>query len=140
MKILCLLYHNQCRIQTLRQGGVPVSKKKTFSALRASVWSKNKGRPGPSPDPPLITCNQTFFRGLIAQKLPQKWKGKKVRTPWLQVNDDTTLYRSLTVKGRASYLALVISDCFLVHVILKATFISGIIISLRVSVTKWSQD
>ena len=23
-------------------------------------------------DPALITCNQTFFRGLIAQKLPQK--------------------------------------------------------------------
>ena len=30
----------------------------------------------------------------------------------MQVNDDTTLYRSFTVKERASYLALVISDCF----------------------------
>ena len=30
----------------------------------------------------------------------------------MQVNDDSTLYRSFTVKGRASYLALVISDCF----------------------------
>ena len=44
----------------LDKGGGPVSKKRIFSALRASVWSKNKGLaepPGPPPplDPPLLT-------------------------------------------------------------------------------------
>ena len=39
-------------IQTLRQGGEDRSPKKFFSAPRASVWSKNKGRgAGPSPRP-----------------------------------------------------------------------------------------
>lgn len=33
--------------------GVPGLKKKFFSDLMASVWSKNKGTRGPSLDPPL---------------------------------------------------------------------------------------
>ena len=49
-------------IQTLRYGGA-VSKH-FFSALRASVWSKNKGRPPPL-DPQLSrnpNCFQMFFK------------------------------------------------------------------------------
>ena len=56
--------HRRCQIQTLREGGARSSRpldggggrspKNIFSALRASVWSKNKGgRVGP-PDPPWI--------------------------------------------------------------------------------------
>ena len=35
-------------IQTLRYGGGAISKE-IFSALRVSVWAKNKGSPDPSP-------------------------------------------------------------------------------------------
>ena len=39
-------------IQTLRQGGYPVSKK-NFSALRVSVWYQNNGGGAGDPAPPL---------------------------------------------------------------------------------------
>ena len=46
----------------MRGGGTVL--KNVFSALRASVWSKNKGRP-PSLDPPVSrnpNCFQMFFK------------------------------------------------------------------------------
>ena len=74
---------DQCRIQTLRQVGArssrPLDKegtrspKKIFSALRPSVWSKNKRGPGspraPRLDPPLriftlVACEQAFSLSL----------------------------------------------------------------------------
>ena len=45
-------------------GRSPKSSKNSFSALRASVWSKNKGEPGPPPAPPLdpsLSCSFFFF-------------------------------------------------------------------------------
>ena len=46
------VWHAQCRNQTLRWGWGGGSLPQFFSALRASVWSNNKG--GPPLDPPLI--------------------------------------------------------------------------------------
>ena len=48
----CTCQITQCRIQTLRFEGGGRSPPKIFSALRASIWSKNMGGPGlPGPSP-----------------------------------------------------------------------------------------
>ena len=59
-------------IRTLRKGGGGQSQKQILSALRASIWSKNKGAPGQAPplNPPLINAEvrgiyQTYFMTLF---------------------------------------------------------------------------
>ena len=59
-------------IRTLRKGGGGQSQKQILSALRASIWSKNKGAPGRAPplNPPLINADvrgiyQTYFMTLF---------------------------------------------------------------------------
>ena len=77
--------HQQCRIQTLRyKGGGRLSRpldkgvsglQKNFSALRASVWSKNKVGPAPlGPSPGSATDQYKIFCARFSDVI---WRGNQ---------------------------------------------------------------
>ena len=106
---------------------------------RFGLKIREGGMPGPSPGSATDNLQSDILSWVDSTKVASKMKREEgppdCRLMMIPLFTDHLQSR----EGLATW-PLSSVTVFLVHVILKATFITGIIISLRVSVTKWSQD
>ena len=126
-------------LETRRRAGL--QKKNHFQPFvpRSGLKIGEGGVPGPSPGSGTDNLQSDFLSWVDSTKVASKMKREEgppdCRLMMIPLFTDHLQSR----EGLATW-PLSSVTVFLVHVILKATFITGIIISLRVSVTKWSQD
>ena len=126
-------------LETRRRAGL--QKKKHFQPFvpRFGLKIREGGVPGPSPGSGTDNLQSDILSWVDSTKVASKMK-REEGPPDCRLMMTPLFTDPLQSREGLATWPLSSVTVFLVHVILKATFITGIIISLRVSVTKWSQD